>query len=191
MAFTFEKNKDISDIIIVQPKVFWDERWFFMETYNQKEFTNNWIDTIFIQDNHSKSNKWTFRGFHFQTQNTQSKLVRVLRWSVLDFAIDLRKISDTYGKFVIEILSWENKKQLFIPKWFAHGFLALEDESEFAYKCDDLYNPESEWWIIYNDADINIPWDEIMEKYIIENIILSEKDKKNMWLKDFEKISPF
>jgi dTDP-4-dehydrorhamnose 3,5-epimerase len=191
MAFTFKKNKDISDIIVVQPKVFWDERWFFMETYNQKEFADNWIDAVFIQDNHSKSAKWIFRWFHFQTQNTQSKLVRVLQWSVLDFAVDIRKLSETYGKYIVELLSAENKRQLFVPKWFAHGFISLEDATEFAYKCDDLYNPQAEWWIAYNDPDINIPREEIMKTHTIQDILLSEKDKKNIHLKDFDSINPF
>ncbi len=191
MAFTFEKNKDIPDIITIQPKVFWDERWFFMETYNQKEFTENGIDTVFIQDNHSKSNKGVFRGFHFQTQNTQSKLVRVLQWSVLDFAVDIRSASETYGKYIIELLSTDNKRQLFIPKWFAHGFLSLEDGTEFAYKCDDFYNPNSEGWILYNDKDISIDRNIIMQKYNINELILSEKDKKQLSLKEFYENNPF
>lgn len=191
MACNFKKHKDINDVIIIEPKVFWDERWFFMETYNQKEFADNDIHAVFIQDNHSKSKKWIFRWFHFQTQNTQSKLVRVLHWSVLDFAIDLRKKSETYGKYIVEMLSSENKKQLFIPKWFAHGFIALEENTEFAYKCDDIYNPNTEWWIIFNDPDLHIDREKIKRDYTIDEIIFSDKDKKNPTLQEFYSNNPF
>jgi len=191
MTFNFEKHKEIEDIIIIKPQVFWDERWFFMETYNQKEFSDNGIENTFIQDNHSKSNKWIFRWLHFQTENAQSKLVRVLQWSVLDFAVDIRKLSETYGKYIVELLSAENKKQLFVPKWFAHGFIALENGTEFAYKCDNLYNPQYEWWIAFNDPDINIPRENIIKAHWIEKIIVSEKDKRNISLQDFKKMNPF
>lgn len=191
MVFEFKKNKMIEDIILIQPKVFWDERWFFMETYHKKEFEDNWIKNNFLQDNHSKSNKGVFRGFHFQMENVQAKLVRVIKWSVLDFAIDIRKNSPTYGKYICEILSDVNRKQLFIPKWFAHGFLTLEDNTEFLYKCDDYYNPQWDWWIIYSDPDLNIDWADIMKNNNIKNLILSEKDKKHLTLKEFNKTNPF
>lgn len=190
MWFIFQ-NTELSGVILIEPKVFGDERWFFMETYNKKDFFEAWINCEFVQDNHSKSKKWVLRWFHFQTQNTQAKLVRVTKWSVLDFAIDIRKNSSTYGKFVMEELSEKNKKQLFVPKWFAHGFLTLEDDTEFLYKCDDYYNPSSEGWILWNDEDINIDWNDIKIKYDIKNIILSDKDKINPTLKEFYINNPF
>jgi dTDP-4-dehydrorhamnose 3,5-epimerase len=191
MVFIFERNNILHDVILITPQVFWDERWFFMETYHQKDFENNWIKNIFVQDNHSKSNKWVFRWFHFQTTNTQTKLVRVIRWSVLDFVIDLRKNSPTYGIHMSEILSAENKKQLFIPKWFAHWFLTLEDNTEFVYKCDNYYDPAHEAWILYTDPDLHIDWSWIMQKYDIQEFIISEKDKKHPTLKEFYASNPF
>jgi len=190
MVFKFSKT-ELEWAYVISPQVFGDERWFFMETYNQKDFQNNWIPNIFIQDNHSKSHKWVFRWFHFQTQNIQAKLIRVTKWSILDFVIDLRKKSPTYKEYIMEFLSAENKKQLFIPKWFAHWFLTLEDWTEFIYKCDDLYNPKAEWGIIYNDAKININREELMKEYSIKELIISEKDKKNLTLEEFYKINPF
>ena len=188
--FNFIKT-EIPDVIIVEPQVFWDERGFFMETYSKKEFVKAWIDTEFVQDNHSKSKKWVFRWFHFQTKNTQAKLVRVVSWAVLDFAIDLRKKSKTYWKYVAVELSAENKKQLFVPKWFAHWFLTLEDNTEFVYKCDDYYKPEYDWWIIYNDNDLNIDFEYIKKKYNINELVFSEKDKQHPTLKEFYKNNPF
>lgn len=162
-----------------------------METYNQRDFEEYGITTKFVQDNYSKSIKGVFRWFHFQKEHTQAKLVRVNIWSVLDFVIDIRKDSPTYGKYIYELLSAENKKQLFIPKWFAHGFLVLEDGTEFCYKCDDFYDPTSEAWIIYTDTDIHIDWKWIMEKYQIKELILAEKDKKHQTLKEFYDNNPF
>lgn len=175
-------------LTIIEPQVFWDERGFFMETYNEKEFKNAWIDINFIQDNHSKSKAWVLRWLHFQTINTQSKLVRVISGSVYDVAIDLRKNSSTYWKWYWVVLSSENKKQFFIPKGFAHWFLTLEDDTEFVYKCDDFYNPVWDWGIKYDDPDLNIDW----WKYFDTNkLIISEKDKKQITLKDFWKNNPF
>jgi len=191
MWFVFERNNLINDVILVSPYVFGDQRWFFMETYNQKSFVENWISNIFVQDNHSKSSKGVFRWFHFQTQNTQAKLVRVVSWAVLDFAIDLRKNSQTYGKYIVEMLSAENKKQLFVPKWFAHWFLTLEDNTEFVYKCDDYYNPQADWWILYSDSDLNIDRNKIMQDYSIRELILSDKDKKHPTIKEFLETNPF
>jgi dTDP-4-dehydrorhamnose 3,5-epimerase len=191
MAFTFTKNEVINDIILIDTKSFWDQRWFFMETYNQKDFEANWITTKFVQDNYSKSIKGVFRWFHFQTQHTQAKLVRVNIWSVLDFAIDIRKDSPTYGRYIYELLSAKNKKQLFIPKWFAHGFLVLEDETEFYYKCDDYYDPEHEGGIYYTDKEIQINREEIMKNHDIKELILAEKDKKHPTLKEFYINNPF
>lgn len=191
MAFTFTKNNIINDVIIIDTQSFWDQRWLFMETYNQKDFENNWIKTIFVQDNLSRSCRGVFRWFHFQIQHIQAKLVRVNRWAVLDFVIDIRKKSPTYGKYIYELLSAENKKQLFIPKWFAHWFLVLEDNTEFVYKCDDYYDPQNEAWITYTDRDINIDRKKIMQENNIQELILAEKDKKHPTLQEFYENNPF
>jgi len=191
MAFTFERSKILNDVILVTPQVFWDERWFFMNTYIQKEFESNGISNIFVQDNHSKSNKGVFRWFHFQTKNSQAKVVRVISWSVLDFVIDIRKDSPTYGKYTFELLSADNKKMLFVPIWFAHWFLCLEDDTEFVYKCDNYYDPINEAWIIYTDTDLNIDWKGIMQTHDIKEFIMSEKDKKHPTLKEFYASNPF
>lgn len=188
--FKFTKLS-IPDVLLIEPQVFWDDRGFFLESYNKKDFVKKWISTDFVQDNHSKSKKWTFRWLHFQTKNTQAKLVRVTKWSVFDVWVDLRKNSPTFWQFVWEVLSAENKKQLFIPKWFAHWFLVLEDDTEFLYKCDDYYSLEFDWWIIYNDEKIWINWWEIIDKYDISEVILSEKDKKQPGLDEFSKNNPF
>jgi len=188
--FKFTKTS-IPEIILIESQVFWDDRWFFLESYSKKEFIKNWITTDFVQDNHSKSKKWVLRWLHFQTKNTQSKLVRVTKWAVFDVWIDLRKNSKTYWEYVWEILSAENKKQLFIPKWFAHWFLVLEDDTEFLYKCDNYYSPEFDWGIMFDDEDIWIKWNKIMKKYDIKKVFLSEKDKKQISFEEFDKINSF
>ncbi len=169
-------NTPLTWAIIIEPQIFWDERGFFMETYNEKEFQNAWINVHFVQDNHSKSKAWVLRWLHFQTINTQSKLVRVISGSVYDVAVDLRKGSKSYWKWFWVILSAENKKQFFIPKWFAHWFLTLEDNTEFVYKCDDFYNPEWDSWIAYNSPELNINWWEYFDE---DKLIISEKDTKH------------
>lgn len=191
MAFVFENNKIIHDVILITPQVFWDERWFFMETYNKEEFVANWIDCNFVLDGHSRSQKWVLRWFHFQIMSPQAKLVRAVSWSVLDFAIDIRKSSSTYGQYISEFLSAENKRQLFIPKWFAHGFLVLEESTELLYKLDDFYNAKGDAWISYNDSDLDIDWDWIMKKYSIKEFILSAKDKAHPKLSEFYSANPF
>lgn len=173
---------------IIQSQVFWDERGFFMETYSSREFKANWIIVDFVQDNHSKSSKWVLRWLHFQTINTQSKLVRVIAWSVYDVAVDLRKWSQTYWKWYWVVLSAENKKQFFIPQGFAHWFLTLEDNTEFVYKCDDFYNPVWDWWISYNSPELNINW---WDYFDVKNLIISEKDKKHPSFWEFKNINPF
>jgi len=172
--FKFIKTK-IDDVFIVEPAVFGDDRGYFMETYNEIDFKNEGYDLTFVQDNQSKSSKGVLRGLHYQKEYPQGKLVRVIKGEVFDVGVDLRKTSKTYGKWVAAILSSENKKQLFIPKGFAHGFLVLSEEAEFVYKCTEFYNPEDEGGIIWNDPDINIDWplDEI------DDVNLSDKDK--MW----------
>ncbi len=168
-------KSEIEGVFTVEPTVFGDERGYFMETYNENDFKEEGIDLTFVQDNQSKSSKGVLRGLHFQYTQPQGKLVRVIRGEVFDVAVDLRKNSETYGKWVGEILSEENKKQLFVPKGFAHGFLVLSDEAEFVYKCTDFYNGEDEGGIIWNDPDIAIDWP--LEGIGEENILLSDKDK--------------
>ena len=175
--FNFEKT-EIEGVVIVSPKVFGDERGYFMETYNEDEFKAAGLNYNFVQDNQSSSRKGVLRGLHFQTEYPQAKLVRVISGEVFDVAVDLREGSETYGKWVGVLLSSENKKQLMIPRGFAHGFLVVSETAEFVYKCDDFYHPEGEGGILYNDPDVGIEWPEVGE------IILSEKDKKHPTLKE-------
>jgi dTDP-4-dehydrorhamnose 3,5-epimerase len=165
--------------------VFGDNRGFFMESYSKKEFEEIGLTMEFVQDNHSKSKKGVLRGLHFQTKHTQGKLVRVIAGSVLDVAVDLRRDSDTFGKWYSVLLTAENKKMFYVPEGFAHGFITLEDNTEFQYKCTDYYAPEYDSGIIWNDKDINIDWE--LEKYGIkeEELSLSEKDKKQQTFKEF------
>lgn len=177
--FKFIKT-GIEGLCIIEPIVFEDNRGYFMETYNFKDFKEAGLDMIFVQDNQSKSKKGVLRGLHFQYKHPQGKLVRVTKGQVFDVAVDLRKNSKTYGKWYGVILSEENKRQFYIPEGFAHGFLVLSEEAEFVYKCTDYYHPEDEGGIIWNDPDINIDWP--LDK--IEEVILSEKDKKWKTLKE-------
>ena len=166
-------STDIEDLFIIEPQVFGDNRGWFMESWSQKKMEEVGLFYNFVQDNHSFSAiKGTLRGLHFQKgSSSQAKLVRCVRGAVLDVAVDLRKNSKTYKKWVGCILSEENKKQFLIPRGFAHGFLTLTDNVEFVYKADNYYDPQADRNIIWNDEDINIDWG-------IENPILSEKDKK-------------
>ncbi len=149
---------EIEGLYEIEPTVFGDARGYFMETYNYQDFKEAGIDVQFVQDNQSASKKGVLRGLHFQINYPQDKLVRVLRGEVFDVAVDLRKGSKTYGKWHGVLLSEENKKQFFIPKDFAHGFLVLSDYAEFAYKCTDFYHPNDEGGLIYNDPEIGIDW---------------------------------
>lgn len=178
--FTFNKT-EIEGVIVVEPVVYGDDRGYFLETYQKENFALGGINVDFVQDNHSKSVKGVLRGLHFQKNFPQAKLVRCVRGEVYDVAVDLRKDSKTYGKYVGIFLSAENKKQIFIPKGFAHGFLVLSDEAEFVYKVDDYYHPDDEGGIMWNDKDIRIDWP-ISEDI---KITLSEKDKCNPSFKDF------
>lgn len=164
---------EIEDLFIIEPQVFGDNRGWFMESWSQKKMEEAGLFYNFVQDNHSFSAlKGTLRGLHFQKgSSSQAKLVRCVRGAVLDVAVDLRKNSKTYKKWVGCILSEENKKQFLIPRGFAHGFLTLTDNVEFVYKADNYYDPQADRNIIWNDEEINIEWG-------IENPILSEKDKK-------------
>ncbi|HED2223257.1 TPA: dTDP-4-dehydrorhamnose 3,5-epimerase [Enterobacter hormaechei subsp. steigerwaltii] len=150
----------IPDVKIIEPTVFGDERGFFMETWNQKRFEEvvTGKPTQFVQDNHSKSKKGILRGLHYQTQNTQGKLVRVVSGEVFDVAVDIRKDSPTFGQWVGVYLSAENKRQLWVPEGFAHGFYVTSEEAEFVYKCTDYYNPNTEVSIYWNDPQIGVDW---------------------------------
>lgn len=175
----------IKDLIAIEPTVFGDNRGFFMESYSKKDFSKIGIDVEFVQDNHSKSKKGVLRGLHFQTQHVQGKLVRVTAGAVLDVAVDLRKDSPTFGKHYLVELSADNKKMFYIPPGFAHGFLTLEDNTEFQYKCTDYYAPEFESGVLWDDSEIGIDWN--FEKYGLstEEILLSDKDKKQQTLQEF------
>jgi len=165
---------NIPDVKIIEPAVFGDERGFFMETWSQKLFEEKVTGkpTTFVQDNHSKSKKGILRGLHYQTENTQGKLVRVVSGTVFDVAVDLRKSSETFGQWVGVKLSAENKYQLWVPEGFAHGFYVMSDEAEFVYKCTDYYNPQAEVSIKWNDPEVGIEWP-LTKSRIPE---LSEKD---------------
>lgn len=173
----------IDGLLIIKPDVFKDDRGYFYESYNKERFAKAGLMIDFVQDNESKSSKGVLRGLHFQKPPfAQGKLVRVIKGSVMDVAVDLRKDSPTYGKWESVVLTEENKLQFWIPEGFAHGFVALEDNTIFNYKCTNVYNKESEGSILWNDPDININWN-------IDNPILSEKDKISPLFKNFE--SPF
>ena len=160
-----------------------------METYSTKEFEEIGIVNTFVQDNQSKSKKGVLRGLHFQKENSQAKLVRVLKGEVFDVAVDLRPGSKTYGKWEGVILSEENKKMFMIPRGFAHGFLVLSDTAEFTYKCDDVYNHEAEGGLAWNDPDVGIEWP--MEGLQKEDILTSEKDGKWPSLKELSETDLF
>ena len=171
---------DIEGLYVIEPTVFKDERGYFMETYNQNDFKEAGLNMTFVQDNQSMSVKGVLRGLHFQKQYPQGKLVRAVRGTVFDVAVDLRSDSKTYGKLFGVTLSAENKKQFYIPEGFAHGFLVLSDEAEFAYKCTDFYHPGDEGGLLWSDPEIGVDWpiEPGME------LIISDKDKKWSGLKD-------
>lgn len=179
--FKFIETK-IKDLYIIEPKVFGDNRGYFMETYSKKDFDAAGLTMTFVQDNESKSSKGVLRGMHFQTKHTQGKLVRVTKGSVYDVAVDLRKGSPTYGQWEGVLLTDENKKQFYVPEGFAHGFLVLSDEAVFNYKCTDFYAPEYDGGLLWNDPDVGIEWP--LEG--IEEVLLSEKDKKQKRLKELD-----
>lgn len=171
----------IEGLKVITPTVFGDNRGYFMETYNYNDYKEAGIDQVFVQDNQSASKKGVLRGLHFQIHYPQDKLVRVLQGEVFDVAVDLREGSHTYGQWYGVLLSGENKKQFFIPKHFAHGFLVLSEYAEFAYKCTDFYHPNDEGGIAWDDPDIGVSWPipEGME------LILSDKDQKWGGLKEY------
>jgi len=169
----------IPDVKIIESAVFGDERGFFMETWSQKKFEElvTGKPTTFVQDNHSKSKKGILRGLHYQTENTQGKLVRVVSGEVFDVAVDIRKDSPTFGQWVGVYLSAENKRQLWVPEGFAHGFYVTSEEAEFVYKCTNYYHPKSEISLAWNDEDIGIEWP------CVDSPTLSSKDYNAISLK--------
>ena len=188
-----EKNYNgIEGLCVITPAVHGDSRGYFMETYSQRDMEEAGIDIVFVQDNQSMSTKGVLRGLHFQKQYPQTKLVRAIKGSVFDVAVDLRKDSATYGKWAGVLLTEENKKQFLIPKGFAHGFLVLTDTAEFCYKCDDFYHPNDEGGLAWNDPKIHVEWPELegtyqgtasAEGYHLKDgtpLNLSDKDQK--WL---------
>lgn len=180
MPFEFKKS-DIDGVVLVTPQVFGDKRGFFMETYQKSTFFKNGITVEFNQDNHSKSTKGVLRGLHYQkAPHAQAKLVRCSKGKILDVAVDIRKNSPTFGKWVGEILSEENKNMLFIPEGFAHGFVVLSDEAELLYKASGEYSPENDRGIRWDDPEINIDWG------IDYKPTISEKDEKQPYLKDIK-----
>ncbi len=162
---------EIPDVILIKPKVIKDNRGFFMESYHEDKFYSGGIKCKFVQDNHAKSYHNTLRGLHYQIQFPQAKLLRCLKGKVFDVAVDIRKDSPTFGNWVGKELSQDNKYQLFIPKGFAHGYYVMSKTAEITYKCSDIYHPEDEEGIIWNDTDIGIQWPS-------KNPILSNKDTK-------------
>ena len=175
--FTFIETS-INDVFIIEPKKYGDNRGYFMETYKESDFKQAGINYKFIQDNQSKSKKAVLRGLHFQKKFPQAKLVRCIEGEVFDVCVDLRKDSPTYGKWEGVILSSERGNQFMIPRGFAHGFVVLSETATFSYKCDELYHPEDEGGIMWNDPEIGIEWPNV------EEVLLSEKDKKHPSLKE-------
>ena len=176
------KRLAVPDVVIMEPGVFGDNRGFFMETFRDNQFREEVADVTFVQDNHSLSARGILRGLHYQVRQPQGKLVRVTAGEVFDVAVDLRRSSPTFGRWVGEILSAENKKMMWVPPGFAHGFYVISPEAEFVYKCTDYYAPEHERSVIWNDPDINILWPLVEGQHPL----ISDKDEKAVSLKDAE-----
>ncbi|MGI6755908.1 MAG: dTDP-4-dehydrorhamnose 3,5-epimerase [Atopobiaceae bacterium] len=176
--FTFSTT-DIPGVVVVDVKSYGDERGYFMETYKRSDFVAGGIEAEFVQDNQSMSKKGVLRGLHFQINHPQAKLVRVMQGAVFDVAVDLRYGSATYGAWEGCVLSQENRRQFFVPRGFAHGFLVLSDQAVFCYKCDDVYHPNDEGGIMWNDPDIAVAWPALEGEAAFDpsHIILSEKDQ--------------
>ena len=195
-----EKNVGgIKGLCVIEPAVHGDNRGYFMETYSKRDMDEAGLDIVFVQDNQSMSTKGVLRGLHFQINYPQTKLVRVIKGEVFDVAVDLRKNSETFGKYFGVLLTEENKKQFLIPKGFAHGFLVLSDVAEFCYKCDDFYHPNDEGGLAWNDPEIGIKWPNLSGEYKGSasadgyalsdgtKLNLSEKDQKWLGIKDYTK----
>jgi dTDP-4-dehydrorhamnose 3,5-epimerase len=170
-------EKSLPGVLLIEPQVFKDDRGFFLETFHQEKYRELGIEHDFLQDNHSHSRKWTLRGLHYQRHHPQGKLVYVVAGKVLDVAVDIRRGSPTFGRWTGTLLSEENKRQLYIPEGFAHGFCVLSETADVMYKCTALYAPDDEFGILWSDSTIDIVWP-------IENPVLSEKDSRNPKLSD-------
>jgi dTDP-4-dehydrorhamnose 3,5-epimerase len=170
-------EKPLPGVLLIEPMVFSDDRGFFMETFHSKKYAQAGIPGPFVQDNHSHSRKGTLRGLHYQLKNPQGKLVYVIQGEILDVAVDIRKGSPHFGRWTGNLLSAQNKRQLYIPEGFAHGFCVLSETADVIYKCTDLYTPGDEYGVFWADEGIDIVWP-------MENPILSEKDSKNPMLAD-------
>lgn len=183
---------DIKGLYVIEPTVFKDERGYFVETYNQNDFKEAGLDMVFVQDNQSMSVKGVLRGLHYQKQYPQGKLVRAVRGTVFDVAVDLRADSETYGKWFGVVLSAENKKQFYIPEGFAHGFLVLSEIAEFCYKCTDFYHPGDEGGLAWNDPEIGVEWPQLVGEYkgnasaegyhLEDGTALNLSDKDQLWV---------
>ena len=176
--FTFTQTS-IEGVVVVDVKSYGDERGYFMETYKQPDFEAGGITAQFVQDNQSSSTRGVLRGLHFQVNHPQAKLVRVVKGEVFDVAVDLRTGSPTYGKWEGVVLSAENRRQFFVPRGFAHGFLVLSDTAEFCYKCDDVYHPNDEGGLMWDDPAIGIEWPPLSgdDAFDPAKVVLSDKDK--------------
>ena len=167
----------LKGVLLIEPSVFEDKRGFFMETYQQKKYMDSGIEPVFVQDNLSFSVRGTLRGLHYQLPHAQAKLVQVIKGEIFDVTVDIRRDSPTFGKWTGVHLSGENRRQLYIPEGFAHGFCVLSETAIFMYKCSDFYSPDSERGILWSDPDIGVDWP-------VENPVLSEKDRNYDYLKD-------
>ena len=177
----------IEGVVIIEPRIFKDDRGYFYESFSQREFEEKVCRTVFVQDNQSKSSYGVLRGLHFQKPPyAQSKLVRCIKGTVLDVAVDIRKGSPTFGKYVAVELSEDNHRQFFIPRGFAHGFAVLSDEAVFQYKCDNFYNKESEGAVAWDDPELCIDW-----KVPADKVLLSEKDRQNKCIADADFLFDF
>ena len=182
--FTFRRTK-LAGVIVVEPKVYGDARGFFMETYKRDDFVKGGITALFVQDNQSHSVKGVIRGLHFQKRFPQAKLIRVLAGRIFDVAVDLRPESPTYGQWDGVVLSAENRRQVFIPRGFAHGFRVLSEVADIAYKCDDVWHPEDEGGLMWDDPALGIEWPAVEGEtmFDVRSVVLSEKDQRHdeMW----------
>lgn len=178
------KPTRLPEVVLIEPKVFGDSRGFFMETWEARKFAEGGIDANFVQDNHSRSSRWVLRGLHYQLRHTQGKLVRVTEGEVFDVVVDVRKSSPTFGQWVGEYLSAENRRMLWIPPGFAHGFVVLSERADFLYKCTDYYDPASECTLLWNAPEIGVEWP------IPPGVepIVSEKDRQGLGWRSIESL---